>query len=58
MYPGKQFGLDIGRCALGVAVAQWSSASYKVVDPELSVGIFGSTPTLLILYSLGYTQTG
>ncbi len=37
---------------------QQSRTSYKLVDPELGVGIFRTSLGLMILDILGYTQTG
>ena len=58
MHPGQQFGLDINCSPFGVILAQCSCTSYKVIDPELSVTIFNTILSLLILYILGNTQTG
>jgi hypothetical protein len=58
MHPGQQFSLNISCSPFRVGVAQCSSTSYKLIDPELGVSIFDTILSLLILYILGDTQTG
>src|SRR6266705_2738591 len=58
MHPGQQFSLNINCCLPRVVFAQYSSTSYKVINPELSVTIFDTILSLLVLYILGNTQTG
>ena len=58
MHPGQQFSLNISCSPFRVGVAQCSSMSYKLIDPELGVSIFDTILSLLILYILGDTQTG
>ena len=41
-----------------MVLAQYSRTSYKVVNPELGIGVFDTILSLLVLYILGDTQTG
>jgi hypothetical protein len=59
MYPSQQFSLDINCSPSRMILVQCSSTrSYKIINPELSVTIFDTILSLLILYILGDTQTG
>ena len=58
VHPDQQFGLDINCSPFRVVLAQCSSTSYKVINPELGITIFDTILGLLILYILGNTQTG
>lgn len=57
MHPSQQFSLDINCSPFRVVLAQCSSSSYKVIDPELGVTIFDTILSLLILYILSDTET-
>jgi len=57
-HPGQQFSLDISCSPSRVVLAQCSSTSYKIINPELGIAIFDTILSLLILYILSNTQTG
>ena len=55
---GEHFGQNISRCLSRVFLAQFSCSIYQVINPILSVRIFDTGLSLLILHSLGTTLIG